>query len=240
MSDVMRYPETAPVNRNRALVKRLFQVVGNVTLMAVILFAAAGRLDWGWAWALLAAHGVALIINSLVLLLRDPDLVIERSQVPEGSKAWDRRMTNVVMVMILATYLVAGLDARWGWSAPLPLGTHLIGLVGYGLGTAIWLWAMVSNPFFSKLVRIQTERGHTVASGGPYRYVRHPAYAGYILLTFGTVLLLGTLGALIPAVGVGLAYAWRTALEDATLQAELDGYRAYAARVRYRLLPGVW
>ncbi len=209
-------------------------------LLAVLLFAAAGRLDWGWAWALLAAHVIALVINSLVLLPRDPALVVERSQTPEGSKTWDRRMTRVVMVMILATYFVAGLDARWGWSAELPLGTHLLGLLGYVLGTVIWLWAMISNPFFSKLVRIQTERGHTVASGGPYRFVRHPAYAGYILLTFGTVLLLGTLGALIPAAGVGVVYAWRTALEDATLQAELDGYRAYAARVRYRLLPGVW
>jgi protein-S-isoprenylcysteine O-methyltransferase Ste14 len=99
---------------------------------------------------------------------------------------------------------------------------------------------MVSNKFFSTSVRIQMERDHTVASGGPYRYVRHPGYVGYIVSGFAAPLALGSLWALIPAAITLCLLVVRTALEDRTLQDELDGYREYAARVRYRLLPGVW
>ena len=99
---------------------------------------------------------------------------------------------------------------------------------------------MTANRFFSTMVRIQEERGHVVASSGPYRYVRHPGYVGYITAAFATALALGSLWALVPA-GLGMcAFVVRTALEDKTLQKELAGYKEYTQRVRYRLLPGVW
>jgi len=99
---------------------------------------------------------------------------------------------------------------------------------------------MQANRFFSAVVRIQEERGHAVASGGPYRFVRHPGYVGMIAQFLVTPLTLGSLWALMPAgIAVGL-YVWRTALEDRTLREELAGYQDYAARVRYRLLPGIW
>ncbi len=108
------------------------------------------------------------------------------------------------------------------------------------LGFAIFSWAMASNAFFSTVVRVLADRGHTVCSTGPYRFVRHPGYVGAIAQSFSAPLLLGSLWALIPAGLAALFLIVRTALEDRTLHAELDGYRGYAARVRYRLLPGVW
>jgi len=108
------------------------------------------------------------------------------------------------------------------------------------LGQGLFTWGMVSNKFFSTAVRIQTDRDHTVASGGPYRYVRHPGYVGYITASFATALALGSLWALIPAGLTMCLLVVRTALEDQTLQDELDGYKEYAQQVRYRLLPGVW
>ena len=108
------------------------------------------------------------------------------------------------------------------------------------LGYALFMWAMVSNAYFSEVVRIQEDRGHQVATDGPYRFVRHPGYAGAILSFLGSPLLLGSWWAFIPtALGVG-GYILRTALEDKTLQLELGGYREYTERVRYRLIPGVW
>jgi protein-S-isoprenylcysteine O-methyltransferase Ste14 len=108
------------------------------------------------------------------------------------------------------------------------------------LAGTVALWAMAANPFFSEGVRIQRERGHTVARGGPYRYVRHPGYIGSGLILIGPALLLGSWWALLPA-SLGVAgYVLRTALEDRTLQSELEGYADYARQVRYRLLPGVW
>ena len=117
---------------------------------------------------------------------------------------------------------------------------HLAGLVISLLGFGVFLWAMAANAFFAEGVRIQEERGHTVATGGPYRLVRHPGYVGAILSMGATPFLLGSWWALVPAgLGVG-GYLLRTALEDRTLQEELPGYREYTHQTRYRLLPGIW
>jgi protein-S-isoprenylcysteine O-methyltransferase Ste14 len=108
------------------------------------------------------------------------------------------------------------------------------------LGSALGNWAMLENRFFSGYVRIQTDRGHMVVSNGPYRSIRHPGYLGGIVTWLAAPLALGSLWALIPAGAVVVAYVIRTALEDRTLQAELDGYKEYARQTRYRLVPGVW
>jgi protein-S-isoprenylcysteine O-methyltransferase Ste14 len=99
---------------------------------------------------------------------------------------------------------------------------------------------MSANRFYSRFVRIQRERGHTVVSSGPYRYVRHPGYVGQMTFSLASPLALGSLWALIPGGLFALRLVVRTALEDKTLRVELGGYREYVAHVRYRLLPGVW
>ena len=101
-------------------------------------------------------------------------------------------------------------------------------------------WAMLANPFFEKTVRIQEERGHHVATGGPYRFVRHPGYVAFILMGFALPLGVGSAWALVPAGLNAALIVARTALEDRTLRRELPGYAEYAQRTRYRLLPGVW
>ena len=122
----------------------------------------------------------------------------------------------------------------------MPLAIHLGGLLANILGYALFLWAMVSNAYFAEGVRIQEERGHRVATDGPYRYVRHPGYAGAIVAGMATPFLLGSLWALIPAVISAILYIVRTGLEDRTLMEELPGYREYAQQTCYRLLPGAW
>ena len=136
--------------------------------------------------------------------------------------------------------IIAGLDYRFGWSAPIPLAISLAALLVGLLGFAFSTWALVENRFFSAVVRIQTDRGHSVCSTGPYRFVRHPGYAGGILFYLMTPLILSSWWAFIPALLTTIFTIIRTHLEDKTLQAELDGYEAYARQTRYRLLPGVW
>ena len=109
-------------------------------------------------------------------------------------------------------------------------------LAGYVLGA----YALIENRFFSGMVRIQTDRDHQVVSSGPYRWVRHPGYAGALLVYLVTPLFLDSAWAFLPAVFLAVVLVIRTHLEDSTLQEELAGYREYARRVRYRLLPGVW
>jgi protein-S-isoprenylcysteine O-methyltransferase Ste14 len=99
---------------------------------------------------------------------------------------------------------------------------------------------MIANTYFSTAVRIQSDRGQTVCRTGPYRFVRHPGYVGFILQSFGTPILLGSTWALIPGVAAAAILVIRTSLEDRMLQAELTGYREYVQEVRYRLVPRIW
>ena len=143
-----------------------------------------------------------------------------------------------LLLIILPT--IAGLDFRYSWSGETATAVHLFGIVLFMLGFIPLAWGMAANKFFEPTVRIQTERGHTVADNGPYRYVRHPGYLGIILHFLAVPFALGTWVALIPALlGAGI-YVLRTSLEDKTLRQELPGYAEFAQRTRYRLLPGVW
>jgi len=108
------------------------------------------------------------------------------------------------------------------------------------LGCAMEFWAMSANRFFSTNVRMQTDRGHVVCSTGPYRHIRHPGYAGIILYTLASPVFLGSWWAYLPALAGVVGFILRTALEDRTLQLKLPGYKEYAQKTRYRLLPGVW
>ena len=140
----------------------------------------------------------------------------------------------------LARYIIAGIDQRFGWTGGFPLAAQIPALIVCVLGYALVVWATASNAFFSQIVRINYERGHTVATGGPYRYVRHPAYLGAILYELAVPVLLASWWALIPSGLNVILLILRTALEDNTLQGELTGYVDYAREVRHRLLPGIW
>jgi protein-S-isoprenylcysteine O-methyltransferase Ste14 len=217
--------------------KRMVQVVVQMALFAAILFGTAGTLRWIWVWVYLGA-GLAVMAANALLLPRE--LIAERGSPRENVKSWDKVLGAIMAVPVLGILVVSGLDERFGWSPDLPLAVHLAGLAGMVLGQALFTWAMASNKFFSTQVRIQMDRSHTVASGGPYRWVRHPGYVGYIAFSVATPPILGSLWGLVPAGVLAVLMVVRTALEDRTLQEELEGYREYAQRVRYRLLPGVW
>jgi protein-S-isoprenylcysteine O-methyltransferase Ste14 len=223
-----------------AVMERMLQVVFTLSLQAAILFISAGRLDWAMAWAYLGVYAGIVAINAVVILPKSPELIAERGQTKENTKGWDKVLTSLIAIPTLGTLIVAGLQVRYGWSPQLGWMIQLVGLVIVALGYGLVSWAMASNQFFSRTVRIQMDRDQTVAAGGPYGYVRHPGYVGMMIYSFASPLALGSLWALIPAVLVVSGFVVRTGLEDKTLQEELDGYKEYAERVRHRLVPGVW
>jgi protein-S-isoprenylcysteine O-methyltransferase Ste14 len=225
----------------QGIVKRVVQIGIQVLLLAAILFISSGRLDWWAAWLYLGIFVMGVLINSAVLLRKNPELIAERAEVKEDTKGWDRVLSLLWGLLSgIGVPLVAGLDVRFGWSPPIPLAVQVLALVLVVLGTALASWALITNAFFAGTVRIQEERGHTVTSEGPYRIVRHPGYSGWILSGLALPVMLGSLWAIIPAVMAAVALAVRTAFEDRMLQAELGGYEEYSRRVHYRLLPGVW
>lgn len=212
-----------------------------VIMVAVLLFVSAGRLDWGMGWALVGLYALWVAALAFFLIPTNPDVLIERAERKKSDKTWDTVLLSLLGFSTMTKYIVAGLDYRLDWSSGLlPVWLQLLALLAAGLGYALLTWSMISNAFFALVVRIQRDRGQTVAQRGPYRWLRHPGYSGSIVFELVTPLALGSLWALIPGLVGALVLIVRTALEDKTLQGELDGYRDYARRVRYRLLPGVW
>ncbi len=215
----------------------------SVVLLVLLLFGGAGRLDWGAGWVLVGLFVLQQAATGIGLWRAHPGLLSERADADQqaGVKGWDLPLARFGAVILpMLTWLVAGLDVRFGWTAPLPGWLVVGGGVVMALGMALTTWAMIANAWFSGVVRIQHDRGHQVATGGPYRIVRHPGYLGAILYDLGAPLLLGSWWALLPSGLAIVLMTIRTGLEDRTLQAELEGYAGYAQRTRWRLLPGVW
>jgi len=212
-------------------------------LLPMILFIAAGRLNWVWAWVYVGIVVFFTLVSRIAVMRTNPDLLAERAQSldREDVRDWDRLILFfLLLVGPLAMMIVAGLDERFGWSPQIPLTPRLVALAIIVLGYTVGTWAMAVNRYYSAVVRIQKDRGQTVITDGPYRFVRHPSYATGIVSSLMIPILLGSLWALIPTILVALGTIIRTALEDRTLLEELDGYKEYAQRVRYRLLPGIW
>ena len=232
-----------PTDTRRIGWKAILRFAIYILLMPLALFLAAGTLNWTMAWVLIGFTIAFTVVSRVIVARKHPDLLAERARFAEAedAKRWDRLF--VILVALygpLVVWVVAGLDWRFGWSPSVPAAWQTAALVVMVLGYSLGVWAMAVNRFFSAVVRIQKDRGHTTVTTGPYRLVRHPSYIGGILAYLAIPVFLGTLWALVPVGVMAILTVVRTALEDRTLRAELDGYSDYAQHVRYRLVPGVW
>jgi protein-S-isoprenylcysteine O-methyltransferase Ste14 len=218
---------------------RLATIFFMLGLQGALLFGAAGRFDWIWAWIFLGLNLAVILVNG-IFMRKNPATIAERGR-PKEFKTWDKVVGGLWGVMhYLALPFVAGLDARFGWTRGLGQAWNIAGAVLFAAGMALFSWAMITNAFFSTTARIQSDRGQTVCRSGPYRFVRHPGYIGAILQSQGTAILLGSLWSLIPAAVAAVCMIIRTALEDRMLQNELTGYKEYVRDVPYRLVPRIW
>ncbi|MGH6867067.1 MAG: methyltransferase family protein [Methyloceanibacter sp.] len=213
-----------------------------LVLLAVLLFGAAGTLRWPEAWIYLALTALMSIGAGLWLARVDPGLLTERlgSAIQRGQKLWDKVFMILVSTAWISWFVLMGLDAvRYRWS-DVPVWIQVAGFVLICLGCYLVGLTFKANTYAAPVIKIQSDRAHRVVSTGPYAYVRHPMYAGALLLILGVPLMLGSwLGLATSAVLIAMLAA-RAVFEEETLKAELDGYADYARRVRYRLVPLVW
>lgn len=217
------------------------QVAGMFVVFALTLFLSAGTLAWPAAWWFLILYFGFVVALSGWLLRHNPGLLNERmGGFRADQKAWDKALLVLAAGLFFAWLVLMPLDAvRFGWSH-IPVWLQSVGALSLLASFVVFFLTFRANAYLSPVVRIQTDRGQTVISTGPYRYVRHPMYAGFVLFALGTALLLGSwYGGLLGLVLV-VVVARRAVLEERTLRAELAGYEAYMARVRYRLIPHVW
>ena len=223
--------------------RHFIRLVMAYLLIPLILLICGEDMDWWQAWLYSLLILTAGIGGRMWAEQRHPGITAERQNKESfhNAKAWDKVLAPLMAVsVVFPMVIVAGLDHRYNWSPEFPLWLSVIGFIFIAFGYAFAAWALAENRFFSGVVRIQKDRRHVVCDSGPYRFVRHPGYAGNILPLFGIVLALGTVWTLIPAVMALIIIVVRTALEDQTLKEELPGYQDYAQRVRYRLIPGIY
>jgi protein-S-isoprenylcysteine O-methyltransferase Ste14 len=206
----------------------------------LILFFCAGRITYWQGWLYATVNILCLLINALGLSSNE-ELAEERSSVRTGAKGWDKKILGISALVLIITYVTSGFDTgRFLWSPGVHWCVNALGVLFILTGEVFFFSAQKENRFFSSVVRIQTERGHSVCDTGVYRIVRHPSYLGMIITALGIPLTLGSFWSFIPAAVSILLTILRTSLEDKTLSEELNGYREYAVKTRYRLLPGVW
>ena len=209
--------------------------------VALVLMISAGRWDWTAGWLYVVIFLLFDLATAVVVIPRSPELLLERSRRNPGVIYWDKTLMPLSAGLLpLITWIIAGLQERFGWGLAVGENVQIVGTILTVGGYALIVWAMGANPFFSVVVRIQEERGHTVSSTGPYRFVRHPGYLGAAIFSTAIPLLLGSWWAVIPGAAASLLFVLRTYLEDKTLQEELPGYISYTQEVEFRMIPGIW
>ena len=222
------------------------RVIGQLIFFIVVIpflpLLISRQWDWWEAWAYAIIYILGFVISRVLVARYHPDLITERAHYmqQENTKSWDKLLSLFLGLGGILVMLVAGVDALYDCSFPYSLPVKIISLFALLLGYALGSYALIENRFFSGTVRLQTERGHQVISSGPYRWVRHPGYAGALLTYLVTPFFLDSSWAFLPTVLIVILMIIRTYLEDRFLQYELKGYPDYVQVVRYRLLPGVW
>lgn len=229
-------------NRSPIKIKTIIQLLVVMTIIPFSPLLISRRWGWWQAWVYAVIYVLGFVVSRGLAARRHPDLLAERARFTdqEDAEPWDKILAPLVGLGGGLIPVVAGLDAFWGWSGNFSpgwqLGSLAVILVGYGISS----WALIVNRFFSGMVRIQRERGHRVVSSGPYGWIRHPGYAGALLVYLASPVLLDSAWAYLPVVCLMTVLVIRTRMEDQKLQKDLEGYQAYAGRVSARLIPGVW
>jgi protein-S-isoprenylcysteine O-methyltransferase Ste14 len=212
----------------------------SVLLLGAMIFIPAGRLDYTEGWICLALMVIGFSAVTAYVAKRTPSLIRRRMKAGAGTPLWDRLFVIAVQFLFVGILVVGGLDAgRYHWSS-IPPWLQAAGMMLMIAGMLLLAWAMGQNPHFETTVRIQSDQRHRVIDSGPYRIVRHPGYVAGIVLFIGMALVLNSAWALAPAILSALNLVARTCAEDRFLHENLNGYRAFAKRTRYRLVPGIW
>jgi protein-S-isoprenylcysteine O-methyltransferase Ste14 len=223
------------------IAKLLLQNLIWIVAMGALLLVPAGTLHWPAAWAFLATIGVLGVAGGLWLARTDPELLAERMRpmMQNDQPAADKKFVLAFGIAGLIWFFAIGLDRRYLASA-MPAALQALGWAMLLFSTAFIMWVMRENSFAAPVIKVQAERGHRVVSSGPYAFVRHPMYSGTILFFVGAALLLGSWWGVVLSPLFAVLFAIRSGIEERALLAGLPDYADYTARVRYRLVPGLW
>lgn len=221
-------------------VRTFLQGSAFVAWWLILLFGGAGQVNWTRGWICTVLYLGGFCTCRIVLKILNPGLLEQRqTAIREDTKRFDRIFLRLLLLLTIIEPLVAGLNFRFNGD-PTPFWSIYPGIASFISAAILITWVLVSNPHAESSVRIQHDRGHSVVASGPYRFVRHPMYAGLIQLHQALAIILGSTWTMGLAALITILFLWRTALEDQTLRRELPGYEHYTTITRYRLMPGIW
>lgn len=207
-----------------------------VIVLALLFVVSAGTLRYWQGWVYLVVLFLPMALFVRYLIHHDPELLRRRLKLREERER-QSRIQRLGSVVWLALLLVPGLDQRFGWSS-VPWPVVLIGDALVLAGYLLFVRVMRENSYASRVIEVQ--EGQQVITTGPYAVVRHPMYLAVLIMLAATPLALGSWVAMVPALGTPFLFVWRVRDEEALLLTDLPGYREYAQRIRYRLIPGLW
>ncbi len=211
-----------------------------IIVTGIVYFIASGRIDRLRVWLYIGSYIIGSLISGIILVKRVPELLNQRGKIQKGTKKWDKIIIlTYFLFAIIITPLIAGIDNKLNLSS-LHFSYLFVGIGLYILSVIFSIWPMLHNPFFEGTVRIQEDKNHKVVESGPYRMVRHPGYLGMLLGSLPIPFAFGSILSFFPACIMIFLVIIRTYFEDQTLQAELDGYKEYSKKVKYRLIPFLW
>jgi protein-S-isoprenylcysteine O-methyltransferase Ste14 len=214
----------------------LVRLAAAIALLAAVLFLPAGTLRFWEAWVYLAVLLTPISLTMAYFLKHDPELVERRMRTRE-KEARQRLIMRLGWIYFLAAFTLPGFDRRYGWSsvpAVVVVGADVVVLLAYGL----FVLVLKENSYASRIIEVEPQQ--RVITTGPYAFVRHPMYAAALLMYIFSPLALGSYWAMIPSILLLWLLVARIRNEESVLLRELQGYREYTQKTRYRLVPHVW
>ena len=207
-----------------------------IIALGAFLFLPAGTVYWVEGWIFLIIMSAYIIYSTVWLMKNNPELLKERLRIRKTQK-WDKIILFLFSICFVALFVIPGFDFRYQWTH-IPAIVKVAAFFGICISFVIIFLVTKENTYAFKAIKIK--ENHTVVTTGPYQYVRHPLYAGGMLFMVCMPLALGSLYSFVPGLVSVVLFCIRTYLEDTLLCKELSGYRDYAQKTRYRLIPKIW
>lgn len=207
-----------------------------VVLVGALIFLPAGTLDYVQGWILMGVLFIPMFCAGIVMMIKNPALLASRLDAKE-----ERRKQDIVVklsgLMFLCGFIVAGLGVRFEWYM-LPMPVSIVGAVLFLIAYVLYAEVLRENTYLSRTIEVQ--EGQKVIDTGLYGIVRHPMYSATLLLFLSMPIVLGSLWSLLIFMAYPFIIAARLKDEEKFLEEELDGYREYKEKVKYRLIPFIW
>ena len=207
-----------------------------IAVLGAMLFLPAGTFHYWQAWVYLAILIIPMIFVMIYLIAKDPELLERRMRMRE-KETEQRTIIKLSILFFFAAFLIPGFDKRFGWSS-VPLEVIIIADAIVVGGYLLFAIVLRENRYASRIIEV--EKKQKVITTGPYAFVRHPMYSGVLLMYGFSPLALGSYWGMIPNALLILLIVARIRNEEKVLKQELEGYREYTQKVKYRLVPGIW